>query len=383
MSGTVPPPPPPPGGPSYEPYGGAGDEPRAPTAPTQEQSAVAPQAYGQAAQPNGAAPGQHAPVPPAPAAHQPAPYAPAPPVQRVSTSTRMPPAISPGAQFAQAVTPAPARPGQPVVHSVQGHGHNHAGQPQGQPPQDASLQQYFPEQYGDQQGYPPAQYPPAAPYAPQGYAGQYDQGQPAQYAPGQYDPQYAAQPAYAGGAGGGGGRGGLMSRLTPGWIAFIAFDIALVVAAVIFAVSLFGEDEPEDASPGSSVSASATPDAPAGPAADAVTFKSPTGNITCSVTPDAARCGIATLNNQPVPAESCDGTIGYVVTVDDAGQVAQPCVAHADQPVKASPDIPSLEYGQEQKAHGFTCTSSDVGMKCVSDATGTGFSIAKAGIGAA
>jgi len=77
MSGTVPPPPPPGEGPDEE--QGAPSQEHLPTAPTPVQQG---------------------------------------PVQRVSAATRMPPAISPANQFSQAVTPAPAAPGAPVVQSV-------------------------------------------------------------------------------------------------------------------------------------------------------------------------------------------------------------------------------------------------------------------------
>ena len=69
--------------------------------------------------------------------------------------------------------------------------------------------------------------------------------------------------------------------------------------------------------------------------------------------------------------------------VDPSGNVTQPCIAKKEQPKKAPADTAKLEYGQTKKAHNFTCTSAETGMTCVSDSTGTGFSIARAGIGQA
>lgn len=398
MSGAVPPPPPPgaaPGKPAY-PYDGApGEEPREPTSPTPAQeptqrTQAQPTVHAPVPQPPGGEPaapvqaaGQPAtppsgqpPVPPQPATgppHPTVPPQPMAPVQRVSAATRMPPAISPASQFSQAVTPAPARPGQPVVQSL----HNHAQPQPQQPHEDASLQQYFPEQGGYAPA--PSQYPPAQ-YAPQpGYGQQpYDPQYAGQYAPepaAGYQPGYGAAPA---------GR-----KLTPGWIAFIAIDVALVVAALIFAVNLLGGpdetpggNDPTGVASGGTAPATDGPAAPepwAVPAGSAV-FAAPSGNITCYITDDEARCGIFKLNNQPAPVDTCAGTVGYVATVDAQGNIGYPCIAADQQPQPAAADVQKLAYGQTTTVNGFTCSSADSGMTCVADATGRGFTIAKAGI---
>ncbi|MFC8796726.1 hypothetical protein ACFT2C_03250 [Promicromonospora sp. NPDC057138] len=344
MSGTVPPPPPPPGGGPDEESGAQPQEQHPRTAPT---------------------PAQQAPAAPTPAQQG--------PVQRVSAATRMPPAISPANQFSQAVTPAPAAPGAPVVHSV-----NKGGG-------DATQQQYYPEQYGQQYqpGYAqPQAYAQQAPQQPQG--GQYP---PQPYPPQGYD-QYG-QPVYA--APGGGYPPEPESerrKLSPGWIAFIALDVLLVVAAIVFAVSLFnspGSSPTDDNTP--AAEQSAEPSAETGletdGGADVETFAAPSLNITCTISADAATCGIAQLNQKPAPDDSCGGASGYVAKVDPSGNVTQPCIGKKDQPKKASGDIAILDYGQTKKAHDFTCTSADTGMTCVADSTKTGFSIAKAGIGQA
>ena len=333
MSGTVPPPPPPGGWPDED-----------PGTPTQE---------------------QHPPTAPTPVQH--------PPVQRVSTSTRRPPAISPANQFAQAVTPAPAAPGAPVVQSV----HIHNGGDQGM--QQYYPDQYYPEQY--QQGYAQPQgytqqqpqqgggYPPQ-PYPPQGYD-QY--GQPV-YAtpPGGYPPAPERK------------------KLSPGWIAFIALDVVLVIAAIVFAVNLLGA--PEE-TPEAGAGATPTAEQPAEPepeegletdgGPEVETFATPSLNITCTISADAATCGIAKLDQKPAPDASCDGASGYVAKVDPSGNVTQPCIGKKEQPKPAGGDTTVIAYGTQAKAHGFTCSSEKTGMTCVADASGGGFSIAKAGIGAA
>jgi hypothetical protein len=319
MSGTVPPPPPPPGG--------SPDE--EPTAPLQE---------------------QHPATMPTPVQQA--------PVQRVSAATRKPPAISPTNQFAQAVTPAPAAPGAPRVQSVQ-----RGGDP-------TMQQQYYPEQY-QQQGY--------------AQQGGYQQ-QPGQYQPQGYD-QYG-QPVYAGQPGGF-QQEPERKKLSPGWIAFIALDVLLVIAAIVFAVNLLGSPDTSASGGGESSAAeqSTEPEAEEGLETDGgagvETFAAPSLNITCTISADAATCGIAELNQKPAPDASCGGASGYVAKVDPTGNVTQPCVAKNDQPKKAGGDVAILKYDATKKAHGFTCTSAKTGVTCVADATGSGFSIARAGIGQA
>jgi hypothetical protein len=299
MSGTVPPPPPPGGWPDEDP-GTQPQEQHPPTAPTPAQQG---------------------------------------PVQRVSAATRKPPAISPASQFSQAVTPAPAAPGAPVVQSV--HIHNGGGAPQ-----------YYTEQY--QQPYQqPNQQPYQQGYAqPQAYAQQAPQG--GQYPPQPYPPQgydQYGQPVYAAASDGSAPDSG-RKKLSPGWIAFIALDVLLVIAAIVFAVNV-------------------------------ETFATPSLNITCTISADGAACGIAELDQKPAPDASCGGASGYVAKVDPSGNVTQPCVPKKDQPKKAKGGVAILDYGAQKQAHGFTCVSDKSGMKCVADATGSGFSIARAGIGAA
>ncbi|MFD2796626.1 hypothetical protein ACFS27_23895 [Promicromonospora vindobonensis] len=330
MSGTVPPPPPPGGWPDED-----------PGTPTQE---------------------QHPPTAPTPAQQA--------PVQRVSTSTRRPPAISPANQFAQAVTPAPAAPGAPVVQSV--HIHNGGGDP--------GTQQYYPEQY--QQGYAQQGYTQQQPQ-PQQHGGQYP---PQQYSPQGYD-QYG-QPVYATPPGGYPPAPERKKKLSPGWIAFIALDVLLVVAAIVFAVNLLGSpDDTQEAGETPAVEQSAEPEPEEGLETDGgpgvETFAAPSLNITCTVSADAATCGIAKLNQKPAPDASCDGASGYVAKVDPSGNVTQPCVGKNDQPKPAGGDTAVLDYGTQKKSNGFTCTSEKTGMTCVSDSAGAGFTIARAGISAA
>ncbi|MGF0116242.1 hypothetical protein ACQFYA_07925 [Promicromonospora sp. Marseille-Q5078] len=181
---------------------------------------------------------------------------------------------------------------------------------------------------------------------------------------------------------------GRRRRLSGGWIAFIAVDVVLVVAMVVFAVQMFTAPSPGGAQAGADTAASPTPSASASASAEApmqgeplAHFAAPSTNITCSIYADGASCGIAELNQQPAPTEGCDGTTGYVVTVDADGKVAQPCVPAKDQPKAAGGDVDVLDYGDSITEGDFTCRSEDTGMSCTHDPSGNGFSLARAGIG--
>lgn len=338
MSGTVPPPPPPPGSGPEEELGTPPPEQRPPSGPTPVEQG---------------------------------------PVQRVSTSTRMPPAISPASQFAQAVTPAPAAPGAPVVQSLLGGGETAQQQYYDQYQQQGHAQPQQDGQY--QQGY--AQPPQGGQYQQQGYA--------QSYPPQGYD-QYG-QPVYSGEPGQQPEPG--RKKLSVGWIAFIVLDVVLVVAAIVFAVSLFSSSDDETsagADPSESTqqqSEDPEPEVNQGLETDGgagvEVFAAPSLNIICTVSANAATCGIAQLDQEPAPDASCGGASGFVARVDPSGTVTQPCIATADQPKTAPENTAILNYGEEKSAHGFTCLSARSGMKCAADSTSSGFSIARAGIGEA
>ena len=182
--------------------------------------------------------------------------------------------------------------------------------------------------------------------------------------------------------------------LGAGLIAFIVIDVVLVVGVVIAAVVLLGGGSgAPGASPTTPVAGATTPVAgattsalPSAPVTSAdrpggtdQRFATPSGNIVCDITANGARCGIASLAQKPAPVDGCDGSVGFVYVVDASGKVDVPCVPKKELPKKAGKDVNVLGYGQKSAAYGFTCTSDESGMACVDDATGTGFSLARAG----
>lgn len=175
--------------------------------------------------------------------------------------------------------------------------------------------------------------------------------------------------------------------LGPGLIAFIVIDVILVVGVAIAAVVLLGGGSgAPGASPTTPVAGATTSASPSAPVTSAdrpggtdQRFATPSGNIVCDITANGARCGIASLAQKPAPVDGCDGAVGFVYVVDASGKVDVPCVPKKELPKKAGKDVNVLGYGQKSAAYGFTCTSDESGMACVDDATGTGFSLARAG----
>ncbi|MFC8921399.1 hypothetical protein [Cellulosimicrobium sp. NPDC057127] len=322
----------------------------------------------------GSAPGWAPPAPPAfapsgrPAAQQ-RPSAASTPADGQPTVVQ--PAVPDGATVVQRVTPTAGLPtaAQPVVQPAA-----QPAVPAPTPPQRVRYATEQPRQAAPYTAAPaparPAYHPPAGMSA----------GMPA--AGGAAGGPTGAAPRAAGPAGSGGDRRSSGRRLGPGWIAFIALDVVLVVAAVVVGFSLLGGGEPQG-SPGAtaSPSAGATQDAPAEEPVPTVTetFASETRNITCEMTDLGVTCSIAELATQPAPVAGCDGAVGYQVVLDADG-VRQPCVAAGDLPGPAPDDVAVLPYGESRTVGGFTCDSANTGMTCRDDATGKGFAVAKAGI---
>jgi hypothetical protein len=177
--------------------------------------------------------------------------------------------------------------------------------------------------------------------------------------------------------------------------------VVLVVAVVLAAIVILGGDDGEPtASPATTSSAPVSPDATAttapepsepttqpstettppdeGPTEEPTLFASPSGNITCAISAEGARCGIAQLASKPASIDTCDGSVGYVYIVTEAG-VEVPCVAKGDRPKTAEGGTSVLDYGEEATGFGFTCESAEDGVTCRNDASGRGFQLARAG----
>jgi hypothetical protein len=178
-------------------------------------------------------------------------------------------------------------------------------------------------------------------------------------------------------------------RLGRGMTIFVAVDAVLVtVFLVTLALALtgglagFGRSSSSTAgspTPGASITGKAGPSgSPSGTSASLAleSFALPSGNIACTMSDAGARCTIASITFTPPADASCTGTIGHVFEIGADG-VHIPCV---DGPVPgtAPAGTPQLEYGTSSSVGGYSCTSSTDGVRCVEDATGRGFELARA-----
>lgn len=208
-------------------------------------------------------------------------------------------------------------------------------------------------------------------------------------------------------------------RLSPGLIAFIAVDVVLVALLVVFFVMSQSRPGPSVESlaspPAGSVSApppdakepeptsqatggetaepepepSPTPSvldipSPTPAATDLLadvggeTFQLPSGNIACAIGGGQVTCIITNTNEATTTDATCSGgVIGHAVTLGADGSISRPCTV----PNPGIPSTSTLGYGQTMTVEGITCSSSrEEGVRCVSDATGAGFTLARRGL---
>src|SRR5690625_4955271 len=100
-------------------------------------------------------------------------------------------------------------------------------------------------------------------------------------------------------------------------------------------------------------------------------FTSPTGNIACAIGVEAAECLTRSFDFEP-EAPACDSPGGYLRVTQHGAEL--PCEA-----TTVDLTAEALAYGGELTEHGFTCTSQRSGVTCRHDASGHGFTVARAG----
>lgn len=186
------------------------------------------------------------------------------------------------------------------------------------------------------------------------------------------------------------GSEGHVRLLTPGLRTLLAVDVVLVITFLVLAVVvLAGNSAGPGPTPGAATVVTPTPTPPAEespdagePAApDAVValdrFLLPSGNIWCTMTETSASCTIFQFSYAPPTAPAdCAGSVGNVITVTADSGAFLPCVTTVAQAPEATP---VLAYGQASTIGEMTCFSSENGATCRNDATGAGFSVARAG----
>ncbi len=171
------------------------------------------------------------------------------------------------------------------------------------------------------------------------------------------------------------------ANLSRGMKIFIAVDVVLVLGLLVAAAVVLGGRDGGGPQPAASTSATAGTGATAGSGGStsdaAQTFASPTGNISCTMSPDGVTCSIARTTFPPPVVEGCTGTTGHVIVLNTSDGVTTPCV-DGPGPAVASADVPVLDYGLTQTVGPYTCSSATNGMSCVVDETGEGFRVATA-----
>lgn len=178
-------------------------------------------------------------------------------------------------------------------------------------------------------------------------------------------------------------------RLTPAQIMLVVVVSVLVLVLVVLLVQRLGSggEAPATTPPPAATSTTAPPESPeqtateppeGGASTEAAYFASPTGNIACQLTEDAADCVIASFSYEPDDLGSCEaepsgeGERGGHLRVEPAG-ASMPC-----EPLVVAGDVPVLDYGESTEAHGYRCTSEESGVSCRHTESGYGFSVARA-----
>ncbi|PVU81933.1 hypothetical protein DDP54_01635 [Cellulomonas sp. WB94] len=176
-------------------------------------------------------------------------------------------------------------------------------------------------------------------------------------------------------------------RLGRGMTIFIAVDAVLVTVFLVMlalavtgglagtssASTTAGTPSPGVSAPGA-VAPSGSPSGSTAPQA-LESFALPSGNIACTMSESGAKCTIASITFTPPTDAACTGSIGHVFEVGADG-VRIPCV-DGPAPGVAADGTPQLEYGTSSTVGGYTCSSSTNGVRCVEDATGRGFELAR------
>lgn len=183
-------------------------------------------------------------------------------------------------------------------------------------------------------------------------------------------------------------------KLDPLAITLIIVDVILVIILIALLATRpdAGSDNPTASEPsgGASGTASAEPSTepsqtattpperiePPADARDISTFASPSGNIWCDITDEAATCTITEYSFTLPEDPTCEGgTVGPIVRLID-GDVTTPCSLEGVGDA-APGDFGALEYGETTAVGDYMCSSAESGMTCTNLTTGRGFTLAR------
>lgn len=103
-------------------------------------------------------------------------------------------------------------------------------------------------------------------------------------------------------------------------------------------------------------------------------FKSPTGNVHCTILAESAelRCDVIEVQSVPPRPEGCDLDWGHAFGLSAQGPGRLLCVGDT----VVHPESEILDYGQVIRGPGITCLSGRDGMTCT-NAEGQGFKLSR------
>jgi hypothetical protein len=159
---------------------------------------------------------------------------------------------------------------------------------------------------------------------------------------------------------------------------WLAVDVLLVAVLLVLVVVVTSGGSPSPPAASATSPSATTATAGASPQARAVRVRLPSGNISCVVSVNGAKCSIASITYDPPAVEGCSGRTGHVILLSRNG-VAFLCErGRAPKVVEAGPGVQTLSYGGSVTVGDYTCTSATNGATCV-DGSGRGFRLARAG----
>ncbi|MHA7650689.1 DUF6636 domain-containing protein [Mycobacterium sp. ML4] len=114
---------------------------------------------------------------------------------------------------------------------------------------------------------------------------------------------------------------------------------------------------------------------PATAHADSQNFKTPSGNIVCSLDSTGAACDINEYTYTPPPPPECAQHIAWGNRfVLDAGK---PAAIHCHGDTLAVPGERTLDYGQTASAGTLSCVSGQSGVTCTDSSSGHFFQVSR------
>ena len=123
------------------------------------------------------------------------------------------------------------------------------------------------------------------------------------------------------------------------------------------------------------VAAAAALALPATAHADPQNFRTPSGNIVCSLDAAGAACDINEYTYTPPPPPECAQHITWGNRF--VLEPGKPATIHCHGDTLAVPGERTLNYGQTASAGALSCTSEESGVKCTDSGSGHYFQISR------